>query len=392
MKLIDLLNKENYLEESYLGQLESSNVQGFLHEINNAFILIQKQLGQKAAESFVPRFIEFLVNRFAQKDEILNTDMVHSSLGYLENNNFYQTILEYLTDKDYLLRSAIDTEQENKFLTIFQSHLASIYRRKGNLEIASELLATCEKRMESDNNGQVDHLKTLSLIEYELAYIYYLQGKGLEAYDFFGQSANHAFESNHPVGEWISKCTQHRVGYLFEIEEIKVYEDVNSQALFIFEKLSKNNSLAERWVTNCILNSFRVAFYKGDKTQAEYYYAQMQQNDWPTKYGVAPISIQSMKARLLIVQESFEEAIEAYKFLPQNKLELDAQFQEFQNSAQFYSHFEGIAEYYLELGNAFSKLNQKERAIEAFRLGLEVPDYGNVPFKNKIQKRLLELN
>ena len=390
MNLEKLLKDKDYLNENYLSL--RFDVQSFLHQIDSAFKLIRKEKGQETAESFIPTFIEFLVNRFAKQDDVLTTDALHSSLGYKEDNSFYESILIYLTDKDYLLESVIDTELEDKFLITFQSHLASLYRRKGDLETATKLLEACEERMERNNNGNMEHLRQLSLIEYELAYIHKLNGSGEKAYDFFGQSAAHSIEIGHEIGEWIGKCAQSRCGYLYNITTLTEYEKVNLQGLSKFRELSENNPFANRWVFNCLFNQFRISFYKGDLSELENYLDLLLNNDWVKEFGFNyGVSYYSSQARLNTLKGNYELALENYKFLPSDENELSEKFKEWSGMGTFYVYIEGIAEHYFDLANVLLNLGRRNEAEKFLKLGLLAPKYGNAPFQNWIRNKLNEL-
>ena len=394
MELEDLLNEEGYFEDLY--RRKGKNVQAFLDDINDAFVVMLDETGIARAESFIPKFIEFLVNVFASgEEEPLSVESFQSSLAYKEDNRFYHSILQFLTDKNaknYLLDQLIDTEKEDKYLTEFQSHLAGSYRRKGDLQAAIDLLVACEKRMESRNNGEVEYLKRLSLIEYELAYVYYVQGNGAKAYDFFGQSVDHAIEAGNVIGEWISRCLKYWIGFQFDISSLDELERVSIEALDVFERMSNNRPIAQRWAMNCWVYLSRVAHYRKDRVSAEKYHEIIFKSEWaaPFNFDYAT-SFKTLTPRLLFLQEKIDEAISAYRgYLAMTTTELKQKMEELQEEA-FYIYFLGLAEHYYDLGNIHILENDVDEALRIFNLGLQVPTYGNVHFHRKIRDRVAEI-
>ena len=329
MDLYRLMNEDNYLEESYF--YKEINIQEFLHELNDAFTLIEQEESIDKAEEFIPKFVEFLVNRFAESDPVVTPDVIHSALAYKEGTKFYESVLLYLTDKNYLLESNIDTDLERKYLTVFQIKLASINRAKGNLSIAMKLLKRCQERLEVLSINDESYLVEFSKLKYDLAFIHVIQGDGVKANQEFEKSIRYSQTANKLVGAWISKCAQKKWGYLYEVNSLEEFENTILQACHEFKELSQKDSNAERWVYNCYLNLFRVSYYKSDSKSSKKYFSLIEKDKWAEKFNIknSPQFI-TMQPRIHYLEGKTLDAISGYAFIPQNKEELNMRFKELQ--------------------------------------------------------------
>lgn len=360
LKVEELLSSYPYLQ----AKSEHQKLEFFFDDLFNGY---QKVTETSDGMTILKVFLHLFVAM--EKEGKVSIETLHALFVYQEDQRFYEQLLWMATNKKIDFQ---DEELANSFEQLypsFLSRLANFQRRNGQLEKAKVLLKRSSDMFEEQKN-----YSEMARVQYDIAYIHYLQGN----YDFadmhFESSKNFAMAIQDEVGFWISKCVQYHSGQFNRNGDKTTadFKQVMAEALPIFRKHAKlhNNENARRWIKNIYAHSFKVAFEEGDVSYAQEMFNKLTENDWMKKYGKS--SFIEYEARLRMLEGDYEEAERLFaSYLKGDHVELDV---------------ESRSKEFLDYAKLLKTLNDYPGVLRIAELGLACPpDFGNRYYIEELQ-------
>jgi len=325
-------------------------------------------------------FLSFF-NEYYLKEKILfNFDLIHSFYIYRTESNFYEELLSYYSEKDNLKEYIIDKEILDSYYLVFLTSYVNFLRRHAKLKEAgiyvSKIIGEWEGG-ESENIKHTDVDKQLSTLYYELGYIYYLSGEFSSAGLAFQKSVFYAQKGGNEVSEWFTKCVMDRISFIGGTKSADEFEKTLEDAFNIFKKYESENHAAKRWLMVTIIHRFEIAFARKDKIKLNEYYNFLLVNEWMKEFQV---SMDLYDAQKSLAEEDYKAAIINYEHY------IAAYSEEVLHT------MEAIIEVYRDLGLAYFKNGDREKAREVWESGLKFSDEpGNHVPKRNIREYINDL-
>ena len=356
-EIIEVFSEYSYLEQ----KLAYQKTENFFDDLVDSYM----KFDNKAFRSDLTKnFLNFIIP--AEQNNILKIETLHSLLVYRQNQEFYQEFLQLaISETDQ--GSYLDlNDSSNTLYPIFLSKLANSQRRNGQISTARNLLTKSLDLLIKQNN-----IKELARVEYDIGYVYYLEGRPDKAYNHFEKSKNYATKLNDEIGYWISNCVQHHTGQFSHAGPLSPgdFKKVLMEALPVFKAHAKEgNENARRWVKNVYAHYFKVLFEEKNRNEAERWYIQLLNHPWMQKYGVH--QIKEYKAMLAVLEERWEDAASSYSELLSG-LKVSK---------------ESAAKDYLEYAKVLIQLNRYDESLRVVEIGLSCPNnYGNFYYKVRLE-------
>jgi hypothetical protein len=249
--------------------------------------------------------IDYLVNIVNDPFTILlnkiNVEDIHSYFIYRKNQDFYKIFL-----------TEIQKNNHKGYSISFKARYANKIRREAKLHDSWDVYESMLQHNELDSLDLVEQ----SRVYYDMGYIKYLMGEGDDAIAYMKQSADIASKgSESKVSEYISKCLEYRLRYLFDKCNVSEFERVLDEAKDIFEENKLISSNAKRWIKNVIAHKFEVAYELKNTEIAKKYLELYRLDEWMIdheangKYS----SFTPYEARYQILLENYEDAAKMFK-------------------------------------------------------------------------------
>lgn len=385
---VNFLKDEHVINERYQVQ----NIEAFIDDFYIGYIEIKKY-NKELIKPIINNMVKFFIKKLSEGDGKLTPEIIHSLLVYKKDTEFYDQILILLGDVKWVEENIVPQNQE-KIITTFQTRLANAYRRKGNLTKSKKILQNCLQRLENDNIPDELQFEEFSRVEYEIGYIYFLEGNAKTAIKRFESSIEYAQKSNNLIGEWITQCVKMRCAFLHNIVTGEEFKKTLNKAEIFFSKNIETTPVASRWLMNIKTHFFEIIFFENqhignNKIDDALGQVDFLKNDQWLKMFSRQNNIKVFEARVHIMKKDWSNAIKCFKsYLPQTKQEL---FKKSETEAGNMA-YEGIAQYYLDYGKSLYKINQLENAKNIWDIGLACPEnFGNTIWHTKIRNLILTI-
>ncbi|MGX6443610.1 NACHT domain-containing protein [Neobacillus sp. K501] len=358
--LASLLGSSQYLQEKFQYQ----QLEYLLDDVNEGYLSIGNSDKQ---ELILESFLNFILENSGNPSEKIAIEDIHSLFVYRQNVRFYEDFLNFATKK-------LEVEKGELSPNIFEKIYPSFLLRKGNLLRRNGKLSESKVFLEKALAvfGKIGNLMEIEKLEYDLAYVQYLQGNTEDAYFHFEKSKQHAIENQHEVGYWISNCIQAHTRTFCSKNKMtnQQFIEILAEALPYFVKHSRNgNENAKRWIKNIYQHSFLAAYEIRDRSLAEECYEKMRNNEWIQKFDEG--NLDKYKARLFILRNEKEKALQVFSgYLDEGILDK-----------------ESMAREYLEYSRLLKEAGQHEKSIKMAANGLACPvNFGNSFFQEGLNE------
>lgn len=310
-ELADLLTELDFAAN----KIKHLGAEALLEDMYFAYISLKEHERTDQASEICKALLKYLLSCGGVRNEELSVEEIHASLVYRPEKDFYQEFLKLGLDECSIRTLGGEHVDVAGVAMSFTARLANLKRRKGDLEEAETLLRQLVQKLDARLNEDPAFLKERAGIEYDLGYISFLRGQFGEAAETLRQSAMYASRAGDTVGEWMSRCVEYNVRFLEGLCSSEDYEQVLNQALVHFTRESQSDMPgphSKRWIMNVHASLFEIMYYRNEVSGAVEHLAALQKDEWIGKYG-GEHSLRPYLARLCILKEDWEEAIEHFR-------------------------------------------------------------------------------
>lgn len=354
--LLSLLGSSNYLEEKYLHQ----KLEYLFDDLYESYLSIDNKVKSK---TILEAFLTLILNHSDHPNKNIAIEDIHALFVYRQNQSFYEDFLNYSLAR-------LEEDPEEKQLAIYPSLLlrkGNLTRRKGRLLESQGLLEKALELFERAGN-----FFEIEKLEYDLAYVQYLQGNTLESIYHFEQSKQYAIQNQHEVGYWISTCVQAQTRLFDEKNKLSQQEIIKilDEALPYFIKHARiGNENAKRWIKNIYQQTFLAAYEITNLDLAAECYEKMVKNEWIQKFDEG--NLDKYKARLYLLRGKKESAVQVFStYLEDGTLDK-----------------ESIAREYLEYSRVLYELGELDKSLVIAKIGLSCPiEFGNSYYQEGLKQ------
>ena len=348
-------------------------------------------MGDEALGSLQQKLLDTFVDYIALQDENpatpLNMDNLNSWLVY-SGNVAYQNVYRKFLDQ------GAEADQHRLFSLRCQDRLGSYIRRrdvaarKGSgrplEELMIEVFQEAEDLLEplpGIFRGE-ELFKDAGRVDYELAYINYLQNEWPKAVEWFEMGYADSDRGEDPVGAHISRCLSGRLLFLNGELSAEEFESQLNETLALFEKETLGevpDERAVRWRWNVFASLFTdIAFETRNVQLAEKSLTNMR-NDAFGRLFKGDGAYNFYDARMAILLEQWDASISFFR----SQLNLgDRPLESLMDSI----FDESFARNCLQFGMALQGAGRTEDAALVWQIGLECPDINaNLFWKERIR-------
>lgn len=358
--LISLLGSPQYLQEKYQHQ----KMEYLFDDLYESYLSIRSP--QKRMP-ILEAFLTLIVQNADHPALKLSIEDIHALFVYRQNQSFYEDFLVFSTER---LRMEKDRMSSAVYFALYPSLLlrrGNLLRRNGKLKEAQILLEEALELFEHSAN-----FMEIEKLEYDLAYVQYLQGHTDDACLHFEKSKQYAIQNHREVGYWISACVQAHTRLFATNNRITHQEFILllNQAMPFFVKHSRNgDENAKRWIKNVYQHSFIAAYETGNLPLAEESYEKMLHNEWIQKFDEG--NVRKYQARLYVLRGEKEKAVQFFSsYLDHTAMETESMSKE-----------------YLEYSRLLYDCGEYGKSIQMAELGLACRNnFGNTYFQEELRK------
>ncbi len=349
---------------------------GKLLEITNELHFICNEVDENSAKQLVRIFFEFVIKNNFNNNKAIDIKIIHNNMIYQRKLTLHKMFFDNFNYET--VASIIPSYSEQKVIDIVNEgilHKINCYRRLGNFKVA---LSDAKKLL-----SQTTDVKRKSTLQYDIAYINYLNNDFANADKYMKDSIDSAKQANDLTSMQMSKMIRayfNFISSLFTERQQKTFDEYNGileQSLNIYTEYASTNENAVRYISVIWYHRTHIAFYNNDLKGLTNAIEKMTENKF-FKLTDNTDLIMLMEVRKSILSKEYQDAITTAKKLLLLKRE---------NSNIKYA--ESIAQIYYMLIYSCIKLEQTKEAEKAYNELLQLsPVSGNYAWLKQIEKMM----
>ncbi len=356
--------------EYFMAKIESGQRYELFSEYLHCHAEMMKVEQTLEAQQLAAGLATQIIRYITDSDTTFDFEDVHAFFAFRKDITLYRLFLE---EGGKQLAGSGEHTKQSLYISLL-ARQGNLLRRAGELEKAQNLLSEIQPKLASDGPSA-----ELARIEYDLGYINYLRGELDLGATMIERSAETACLCGNEAGEWISRCvaSYHRwqLGWHLGCDQ-DVAEQmlaIHEKGMEVFERHKYDNTTCERWVMNVHAARFNVAFRHNDIETAQGILHVLENDPWLKEFD-DQVAVERYRGKLQFLQKDYTASARSLENIA--NMRRNNSFNE-----------EGLAEDYVDAGDAYLRAGDVENATRMFTICKELPkSCGNVPWRHRAQK------